>query len=115
MTLFLQYCIAGPNGFATKEFPVIITSYEIVIADIKFMQKFTWKYIVVDEGHRLKNFDCKLLRELRTLNTSNKLILSGACSQRLLANACLQKGCMNPTAIGGKSIFGVWGLVHLLG
>ena len=65
-------------GRATKTFPVIVTSYEIVIADAKHFQKFTWKYIVVDEGHRLKNYNCKLLRELRTLPAANKLLLTGA-------------------------------------
>jgi len=35
-----------------ETFPVFVTSYEIAIADIKFLQKLEWKYIVVDEGHR---------------------------------------------------------------
>ena len=57
---------------------MVVTSYEIVIADVKFLQRYNWKYIVVDEGHRLKNFNCKLLRELRTIPTANKLLLTGA-------------------------------------
>lgn len=57
---------------------MVVTSYEIVIADVKHLQRYPWKYIVVDEGHRLKNFNCKLLRELRTIPTANKLLLSGA-------------------------------------
>ena len=58
-------------------FPVVVTSYEIVIADSKHLARYHWNYIVVDEGHRLKNFNCKLLRELRTIPTHNKLLLSG--------------------------------------
>lgn len=75
--VFQPMWAAGRNNLPGKEFPVVITSYEIVLADIKFMQKFKWKYIIVDEGHRLKNWNCKLLRELRTLESANKLILSG--------------------------------------
>lgn len=56
---------------------MVVTSYEIVMADLKFLQKFEWKYIIVDEGHRLKNWNCKLLRELRSLHAGNKMILSG--------------------------------------
>ena len=67
-------CCAGP---ASPKFPVIVTSYEIVIADSKLLQRYKWKYIVVDEGHRLKNFNCKLLRELRQIPTDNKLLLTG--------------------------------------
>ena len=44
------------------DFPVIVTSFEILMADRKFLQKYNFKYLVVDEGHRLKNFDCKLIR-----------------------------------------------------
>jgi len=40
-----------------------------VIADSKLLQRYKWKYVVVDEGHRLKNFNCKLLRELRQLSS----------------------------------------------
>jgi hypothetical protein len=65
-------------GSPKPSFPVVVTSYEIVIADVKFLQKYAWKYIIVDEGHRLKNANCKLLRELRSIPTANKLLLSGA-------------------------------------
>ena len=59
---------------------MVVTSYEIVIADVKHLQKFTWKHLIVDEGHRLKNSNCKLLRELRTIPTANKMLLTGAPS-----------------------------------
>ena len=55
-----------------------------MIADRKFLQKYHFKYIVVDEGHRLKNFDCKLVRELRTIPTNNKLLLTGTPLQNNL-------------------------------
>jgi ATP-dependent DNA helicase len=66
------------------QFPAIVTSYEIVMADRKFLARYTFKYIVVDEGHRLKNFDCKLLRELKTIPSANKLLLSGTPLQNSL-------------------------------
>lgn len=61
----------GPN------FPVVVSTYEIVMADIKALARYNWKYIVVDEGHRLKNFNCKLIRDLKTLPADNKLLLTG--------------------------------------
>ena len=68
----------------TSTFPVVCTSYEIVMADRKYLQKYSWKYIVVDEGHRLKNFDCKLIRELKAIPTANKLLLTGTPLQNNL-------------------------------
>ena len=80
----------------TEHFPVVVTSYEIVIADVKFLQRYNWKYIVVDEGHRLKNFNCKLLRELRTIPTANKLLLTGARQASAWQTLCvLDSACSN--------------------
>lgn len=47
------------------------------MADIKQLARYHYKYIVVDEGHRLKNFNCKLIRELKCLSADNKLLLTG--------------------------------------
>ena len=48
-------CLSPPftDGSEVPEnFPVIVTSYEIIIADAKFLQQFRFKVLVVDEGHR---------------------------------------------------------------
>lgn len=37
------------SGRVDAAFPVVVTSYEILLSDIKFMAKYHWKYIVVDE------------------------------------------------------------------
>ncbi|CAB5387945.1 unnamed protein product [Rhizophagus irregularis] len=66
-------------------FPVIVTSYEIVMNDRKYLQKFAWKYIVVDEGHRIKNLNCKLIRELKSYQSANRLLLTGTPLQNNLA------------------------------
>lgn len=59
------------------DFPIIVTSYEIIMNDRKHLQKYSWKYIVVDEGHRLKNMNCRLIRELKTYSSANRLLLTG--------------------------------------
>ena len=42
--------------------PVLVTSYEICKIDQKYLYSRSWKYLVVDEGHRIKNLNCKLIR-----------------------------------------------------
>ena len=42
--------------------PVVITSYEVAMVDQRHLSKHDWRYMVVDEGHRLKNTDCRLIR-----------------------------------------------------
>ncbi|KAH0719185.1 ATP-dependent DNA helicase DDM1-like [Solanum tuberosum] len=68
------------------KFPIVITSYEIAMFDAKkFLRHYTWKYLVVDEGHRLKNSKCKLFKELKLLPIENKLLLTGTPLQNNLA------------------------------
>ena len=87
-------------------FPVIVTSFEIVMADRKFLQKYNFKYLVVDEGHRLKNFDCKLIRELKTIPTANKLLtgtpLQNSC--RSFGRCCTSSSRMSsPTSRSSRT------------
>ncbi|PHT89024.1 ATP-dependent DNA helicase DDM1 [Capsicum annuum] len=68
------------------KFPIVVTSYEIAMSDAKkFLRHYNWKYLVVDEGHRLKNSKCKLLKELKMLPIENKLLLTGTPLQNNLA------------------------------
>lgn len=62
---------------AQDKFPVVITSYEMVLRDRAGLQRYPWKYVVVDEGHRLKNFNSKLVQELKTYSMAQRLILTG--------------------------------------
>lgn len=36
-------------------FDVVVTSYEGINICLKDLKKISWKYIVVDEAHRIKN------------------------------------------------------------
>ncbi len=67
------------------DFPVVVTSYEICMNDKKFLANYQWRYIIVDEGHRLKNMNCKLIKELMTYNSANRLLLTGTPLQNNIA------------------------------
>lgn len=41
-------------------FPIIVTTYEVIRFDIKYLKDFNWKFIVIDEGHKLKNIDAQI-------------------------------------------------------
>ena len=41
---------------------IVITSYEVVMMDLKYLQKQDWRYMIVDEGHRIKNTHCRLIK-----------------------------------------------------
>ena len=45
-------------------FHVLITTYEVIISDLEQLRKVDWRVAIIDEAHRLKNRNCKLLQGL---------------------------------------------------
>ncbi|KAJ2521669.1 putative ATPase [Coemansia sp. RSA 1939] len=68
-----------------RAFPVVVTTYEVAMRDRQALQRFAWKFIVVDEGHRIKNMNCRLVRELKAYQSANRLLLTGTPLQNSLA------------------------------
>lgn len=42
------------------EWDVCVTSYEMVIKEKSVFKKFHWRYLVIDEAHRIKNEKSKV-------------------------------------------------------
>lgn len=42
--------------------PVVCTSYEVAMMDRQYLMSAKWKYLIVDEGHRIKNSQCRLIK-----------------------------------------------------
>uniref|UniRef100_A0A182SIN7 Chromodomain-helicase-DNA-binding protein 7 n=1 Tax=Anopheles maculatus TaxID=74869 RepID=A0A182SIN7_9DIPT len=59
------------------KFNVLITTFEMIVTDYQDLKNFTWRACVIDEAHRLKNRNCKLLEGLRQLNLEHRVLLSG--------------------------------------
>lgn len=58
----------GQRNADVFKFQVMITTFEIVLSDCLELQALPWRACVIDEAHRLKNRNCKLLEGLRMLN-----------------------------------------------
>ena len=68
-----------------KDFPFIVTSYEVAIRDQAKLERLSeFTYLIVDEGHRLKNHRCTLLTSLKRLKAANRLLLTGTPIQNTL-------------------------------
>ena len=42
------------------EWNVVVTSYEMVLREKATFKKFNWRYLVIDEAHRIKNEKSKV-------------------------------------------------------
>ncbi len=56
---------------------VVITSYDIVRNDLEFFNKFHWNFVVLDEGHAIRNTKTKTTQAIKSLKANHRLILSG--------------------------------------
>ncbi|XP_061692454.1 lymphoid-specific helicase isoform X2 [Syngnathoides biaculeatus] len=95
--------------------PVVITSFEIAMIDRKFLQRCQWKYLIVDEGHRIKNLNCRLVQELKMLPTDNKLLLTGTPLQNSLAELWSLLNFLLPEVFDDLKSFESWFDIDTLG
>lgn len=66
-------------------FSVLLTTYEYILKDRPFLSKIKWLYLIVDEGHRMKNAHSKLSTTLSNHYTSRfRLLLTGTPLQNNL-------------------------------
>ncbi|SCU81444.1 LANO_0B03114g1_1 [Lachancea nothofagi CBS 11611] len=92
----------------TKGSGVVITSYEMIIRDIDLILSYHWKFLIVDEGHRIKNINCKLIQELKRINTSNRLLLTGTPLQNNLGELWSLLNFILPDIFADFEIFNKW-------
>uniref|UniRef100_A0A8C5HD88 Chromodomain-helicase-DNA-binding protein 6-like n=1 Tax=Gouania willdenowi TaxID=441366 RepID=A0A8C5HD88_GOUWI len=59
------------------KFHGLITTFEMIMADCPELKKLHWRCVVIDEAHRLKNRNCKLLEGLKLMNLEQKVLLTG--------------------------------------
>ena len=66
------------------KFDVLLTTYEVLQKDIKFVSRFTFRALVVDEGHRLRNHQARARTVFSKVRTEWRLILTGTPLQNNL-------------------------------
>lgn len=72
-------------GSKDSLFHLCITSYQLVLADEKSLQKVMWKYMILDEAHAIKNTSTQRWNVLLNFNARNKLLLTGTPIQNSMA------------------------------
>lgn len=87
---------------------VVVTSYDLVIKDIRKFQRPKWTYLTVDEGHRLKNFNCTLIRLLKKLDVGNRLLLTGTPLQNNLKELWSLLNFILPDIFHDLELFELW-------
>lgn len=96
------------NVVKKKKVKVILTSYEVSIKDINKFNSIKWHSLIVDEGHRLKNSNCMLIRLLKKLDVSNRLLITGTPLQNNLNELWSLLNFILPDIFNDLELFQQW-------
>uniref|UniRef100_A0A8C5QL26 SNF2 related chromatin remodeling ATPase 1 n=1 Tax=Leptobrachium leishanense TaxID=445787 RepID=A0A8C5QL26_9ANUR len=90
------------------EWDVCVTSYEMVIKEKSVFKKFNWRYLVIDEAHRIKNEKSKLSEIVREFKTTNRLLLTGTPLQNNLHELWALLNFLLPDVFNSAEDFDSW-------
>ncbi|KAK6617714.1 hypothetical protein RUM43_013942 [Polyplax serrata] len=87
---------------------VCVTSYEMVIKERGVFKKINWRYMVIDEAHRIKNEKSKLSEIVREFKTTNRLLLTGTPLQNNLHELWALLNFLLPDVFNSSDDFDSW-------
>jgi ATP-dependent helicase STH1/SNF2 len=91
------------------KFNVMLTTYEYIIKDRSFLSKIKWLYMIIDEGHRMKNSHSKLTLVLTQHYSARfRLILTGTPLQNNLPELWALLNFILPHIFNSSKTFDEW-------
>lgn len=96
------------NLCSPGKFDVVVTSYEMVIKEKNHWKKFHWRYVIIDEAHRIKNENSILSRVVRTLKTNYRLLITGTPLQNNLHELWALLNFLLPEVFSSAEKFDEW-------
>jgi len=96
------------NSSTPRAWDVCVTTYEVCNTERKVLQKFAWKYLVIDEAHRLKNETSMFSKTVRTFHTQHRLLLTGTPLQNNLHELWALLNFLLPDIFSSADQFDEW-------
>lgn len=84
---------------------IVITSYDICRNDIDILAPLNWNYLVLDEGHLIKNPRAKVTIAVKRLLSNHRLILSGTPIQNNVLELWSLFDFLMPGFLGAEKVF----------
>uniref|UniRef100_A0A8B9J0X9 DNA helicase n=1 Tax=Amazona collaria TaxID=241587 RepID=A0A8B9J0X9_9PSIT len=89
----------------TYRFQAIITTFEMILGGCPELNAIEWRCVIIDEAHRLKNKNCKLLEGLKLMNLEHKVLLTGTPLQNTVEELFSLLHFLEPLRFPAESTF----------
>lgn len=84
---------------------IVITSYDVCRNDADVLEKYNWNYVVLDEGHLIKNPKAKITVAVKKLISNHRLILTGTPIQNNVVELWSLFDFLMPGFLGSEKVF----------
>ncbi|XP_071962626.1 chromatin-remodeling ATPase INO80-like [Antedon mediterranea] len=91
-----------------SEFHILITSYQLVVQDVKYFQRIKWQYMILDEAQAIKSSTSVRWKILLSFNCRNRLLLTGTPIQNSMAELWALLHFIMPTLFDSHDEFNEW-------
>ncbi|KAL9232600.1 hypothetical protein vseg_007695 [Gypsophila vaccaria] len=89
-------------------FHILITSYQLLVTDEKYLKRVRWQYMVLDEAQAIKSASSIRWKTLLSFNCRNRLLLTGTPIQNNMAELWALLHFIMPTLFDSHEQFNEW-------
>ncbi|KAK1929696.1 putative global transcription activator SNF2L1 [Phytophthora citrophthora] len=91
-----------------QDFDALVLSYEVAIIEKSILQKIKWRYLLIDEAHRVKNENSKLSKVVREFKVEHRLLITGTPLQNNLHELWALLNFLLPDVFSDSEDFDAW-------
>ncbi|XP_061377170.1 DNA excision repair protein ERCC-6-like [Danaus plexippus] len=84
---------------------ILLVTYAGIVKYIKDLLSRKWHYIILDEGHKIRNPDTQVSKMVKRFETSHKLLITGSPMQNSLQELWSLFDFMRPGLLGSHTAF----------
>lgn len=89
-------------------FHVLVTSYQLVVADAPYFQKMKWQYMILDEAQAIKSSQSSRWKSLLSFSCRNRLLLTGTPIQNSMQELWALLHFIMPSLFDSHDEFSDW-------
>ncbi len=95
----------GKGILEMNSYDIVLTSYGMVLSDIRFLKNIRFNYIFLDESQAIKNPNSERYKAVRLLQSRNRVVLTGTPIENNTFDLYGQLSFACPGLLGSKQYF----------